>query len=181
MVLEKQIWRQLSPSHGGSEHMIALVPSQTCLIREGRALHSQPPFNMPKPSMSLALSHQSVVRPLLWSQWIYWCIAGVSAWAYAAMPAGSIRSTLVLSPIAPGLLIVVLSHWLYMSGDEYIRFRILRAAATSAVAVAILAIVYFFLELLGFPRLSMMWVEIVGWSVFCGQMLRLMLIHPKRR
>jgi hypothetical protein len=30
---------------------------------------------------------------------------------------------------------------------------------------------YFFLELLGVPRLSMLWVNLLGWSVFSLQML----------
>lgn len=34
---------------------------------------------------------------------------------------------------------------------------------------------YWPLELLGFPRLSAMWIQMVGWSTFDLQMLRLML------
>jgi len=58
--------------------------------------------------------------------------------------------------------------------DEYIRLRVLRAPAVTALIVGILVLTYFFLELSGLPRLSMMWVSLVGWSIFIAQMLRLM-------
>jgi uncharacterized membrane protein len=73
--------------------------------------------------------------------------------------------------IAPGLLIFAITYWLYRVCDEYIRLRTLQAATLTAVIIAILSMIYFFLELLDFPRLSTMWVHIVGWSVFDAQML----------
>ncbi|MES2348439.1 MAG: hypothetical protein V4641_12820 [Pseudomonadota bacterium] len=116
---------------------------------------------------------RSAVSAILWSQWAYWCSLGIAIWAYIAMPKGNIRDCLVLAPIAPGVLIFGVSYWLYQSCDEYVKQRTLQAATLTAVAVAMLAMVYFFLELLGFPKLSMMWVHIVGWSLFNVQMLRL--------
>lgn len=90
------------------------------------------------------------------------------------MPHGSIRTALILTPILPGLFIFAVSYWLYKACDEYIRFKTLQAATITAVIVAILAMIYFFLEMLGFPRLSMMWIQVVGWSLFDAQMLGLM-------
>jgi len=48
-----------------------------------------------------------------------------------------------------------------------------RAAAITGIAIGLLSMIYFFLELLGFPKLSMMWIQAVGWSVFNVQMLYL--------
>jgi hypothetical protein len=114
------------------------------------------------------------VRAIIWSQWGYWCSVAAAVWAYIAMPYGAVRTVLILTPILPGLLIFAVTHWLYSVCDEYIRLRTLQAAARTAVIVAILSMAYFFLELLGYPRLSTMWLLLVGWSVFDAQMLWLM-------
>ena len=89
------------------------------------------------------------------------------------MPLGGIRTCLVLAPIAPAILILAVSYWLYQSCDEYIRQRTLQAATLTALVVAALSMIYVFLELLGFPKLSMMWVQVVGWSLFNVQMIKL--------
>ena len=115
------------------------------------------------------------VKATLWSQWAYWCALGVAVWAYIVMPHGSVRTILILAPILPGLFIFAVTYWQYKACDEYIRFKTLQAGTITAVIVATLAMIYFFLELLGFPRLSTMWIQVVGWSVFDAQMLRLML------
>ena len=47
------------------------------------------------------------------------------------------------------------------------------AAALAAVAVAALSLVYFYMELLGFPHLSAAWISNVVWAVFVVQMVRL--------
>ena len=112
---------------------------------------------------------------IFWSQCTYWSALGIAVWGYIAMPPGGIRTVLILTPILPGLLIFAVAYWLYEACDEFIRLRTLQAATATAVVVAALSLVYFFLELLGFPRLSMMWIHIVGWSVFAAQMLWLML------
>ncbi len=44
---------------------------------------------------------------------------------------------------------------------------------SSMLDLAMLAMIYFFLELLGFRRISMMWVQVIGWSIFDAQMLPL--------
>ncbi len=118
---------------------------------------------------------RSAVQSVLWSQWTYWCALAIAVWAYVRMPPGDIRVALILAPIAPGLLIFAVTYWLYRSCDEYIRMRTLQAATVTAALVAMLSMIYFFLELLGFPRLSMMWMHVVGWSVFDAQILWLML------
>ncbi len=80
-----------------------------------------------------------------------------------------------MSPVLPGFLIVDVTIWQYQASDEYIRLRILRAAATAAVVTALWTLTYSYLELVGLPRLSMMWVGNVGWLLFVILMIRLML------
>lgn len=116
----------------------------------------------------------AVVKQLFWSQWAYWSTLGVAIWAYIVMPHGNVRAVLVLTPILPGLFIFAVTYWLYKASDEFIRFRTLQAGTITAVIVVILAMIYFFLELLGFPKLSMMWIPIVAWTVFDAQMIWLM-------
>jgi hypothetical protein len=61
----------------------------------------------------------------------------------------------------------------YRRCDEFIRLRILQAAALAAIVVAVFSLVYFFLELLGLPHLSTAWISNVVWAVFVVTMLRL--------
>jgi uncharacterized membrane protein len=116
----------------------------------------------------------AAVRAIFWSQWAYWCALAIAIWAYISMPLGGIRTVLILTPILPGLLIFSVTYWIYKTCDEFIRLRTLQAATVTAMCVAVLSMIYFFLELLGFPKLSMMWIHIVGWSIFDAQILWLM-------
>jgi hypothetical protein len=52
-----------------------------------------------------------------------------------------------------------------------VRIRIHRSITITALVVAFGSLGYFCLELLGFPRQSMIWVSILGWSVFNLQLL----------
>jgi hypothetical protein len=123
--------------------------------------------------MSDAKFPGAAASAIFWSQWAYWCALGIAMWAYFAMPGGSVRSILIITPVAPGLLIFAVSYWLYLACDEYVRHRTVRAAAVTAIALGLLSMIYFFLELIGFPRLSMMWMQVAGWSIFNVQMLYL--------
>ncbi len=95
----------------------------------------------------------------------------MAAWGYAYMPQGSIRTALILTPILPALLIIGTAYWVYRACDEYVRARILTAVAHTAVIVACATFSYFVLELFGFPRVSMLWINLLGWSLFNLQML----------
>jgi hypothetical protein len=61
----------------------------------------------------------------------------------------------------------------YGRSDEFIRLRVLQAAALAAIVVAVFSLVYLFFELLGFPHLSTAWISNILWAVFVVQMLRL--------
>jgi hypothetical protein len=97
----------------------------------------------------------------------------MSIWALMQMQQGSVRALLILSPIVPGLLMFAVPVWLYRAADEYIRLRILGAAAVSAFVVAAFVFVCAHLEFVGVPRLSLVWVHNLGWALFVIQMLRL--------
>jgi hypothetical protein len=87
------------------------------------------------------------------------------------LPEWSIRSSLILTPVLPALLIIAYAYWVYDACDEFIRLRILKCVVITAIAVASCTLGYFFLELFGFPRLSMLAVNLLGWSVFNLSML----------
>ena len=115
------------------------------------------------------------IRGIVCGQWTYWSALVIAAWGYAYMPQGSIRTTLILTPVLPALLIVAVAFWVYRACDEYVRSRILRCIAITAVIVAVVTSSYFVLELFGSPRVSMLWINLLGWSVFNLQMLYVIL------
>jgi hypothetical protein len=103
---------------------------------------------------------------ILFGQWAYWCTLAMAAWTYMHIPPGTIRTMIVLTPLLPALLIVAIAYWMYQACDEFIRLRILRCLVLTAAIVAFGTLGYFFLELFGAPRLSMVVVNLFGWSVF---------------
>jgi hypothetical protein len=103
---------------------------------------------------------------IFFGQWAYWCTLAVAAWSYRYIPQGSIRTTLILTPVLPAILIVGIAYWMYRACDEFIRLRILKCVVLTALAVAFGTLAYFVLELFGFPRLSMLAVNLYGWSMF---------------
>ena len=115
------------------------------------------------------------IRGIVFGQWTYWGALGMAAWSYAYMPQGSTRTALILTPILPALLIVAVACWVYRACDEYVRSRILGCIAITAVIVAFCTLSYFVLELFGLPRLSMLWINLLGWSIFNLQMLYVIL------
>jgi hypothetical protein len=113
-----------------------------------------------------ALLPRRVALNLFFCQWAYWCTLFLSAYSYRDLPAGSIRTACILTPVLPALLVVSITYWIYDACDEFIRLRILKCVVITAIAVASCTLGYFFLELFGFPRLSMLAVNLFGWSVF---------------
>lgn len=97
----------------------------------------------------------------------------ISYWAARSQMAGPVRTALILTPTLPGLALIWLTVRSYRRCDEFIQLRVLQAAALAAVVVAVFALVYFFLELLGLPRLSSAWISNILWVVFGVQMVRL--------
>ncbi len=120
---------------------------------------------------------KSAIKGILYGQWAYWTTVAVAAWAASQMPAGGIRTALILTPVLPGFLNIAITVWLYKACDEFIRQEILKAAAITAVITATWTLCCSFLEIAGLPSLSMMWVSNVGWGAFALQMLRLMFVR----
>jgi hypothetical protein len=111
------------------------------------------------------------IRGIVYGQWTYWGTLGIAVWSYAYVPQGSTRTALILTPILPALLIVAVAYWVYQACDEYVQSRILKCVAITGIIVAFCTLGYFVLELFGLPRLSMLWVNLLGWSIFDLQML----------
>lgn len=106
-----------------------------------------------------------------WTQWAYWCSLAGAVLAAAYIPAGSIRTFVTITPALTAALCVAASYWLYEACDEFHRVKILRAVTRTAILVAAGTLTWFFFELAGYPKLSMMWVNLAGWSVFNLQIL----------
>jgi hypothetical protein len=104
---------------------------------------------------------------------VYLAALATATWALASVPAGPLRTSVILAPILPGLALIGLTVRAYGRCDEFIRLRILEAAALAAIVIAVCSLVYFFFELLGLPHLSAAWTSNVVWAVFVVQMLRL--------
>jgi hypothetical protein len=103
---------------------------------------------------------------------VYIATLAAAHWATTSEPAGPLRTALILAPILPGLALVGLTVRSYWLCDEFIRLRILQAAALAAIVVAVFSLIYFFLELLGLPHLSTAWFSNIVWAVFVAGMLR---------
>jgi hypothetical protein len=109
--------------------------------------------------------------------WLFllYIVAYVAAmWALASLPAGAMKSFLVLSPVLPGLAMIWNTVLAYRRSDEFVRHEILYAAALAALVTAVWTLVYAYLEPLGFPHLNPGFVHTFGWPVFIWRMIRLM-------
>jgi len=104
---------------------------------------------------------------------VYVAALAVSLWTMRSDTAGSLRTALILAPILPGLALIGLTVRAYSLADEFIRLRIAQAAAVAATVTAAFALVCFYLELVGMPRLSTAWISNILWVVFVAQMVRL--------
>lgn len=105
---------------------------------------------------------------------LYLAALGIAIWSSTSEPAGVTKTVLVLLPIVPGLSLIWLSIRSYLQSDEYIRRRIEQSAALIALAAAILALAYSFLELAGLPRPSAAWLWNFMCVIFVVQTVRLM-------
>jgi hypothetical protein len=114
---------------------------------------------------------RSAASSVLYSQLAYWSSLFGAVLAVIYLPGGSMRTLVIVTPALTAALCVAVSFWLYEACDEFQRVRILRAITRTAVILATGTLVWFLLELAGYPKLSMLWVNIVGWSVFNLQML----------
>jgi hypothetical protein len=106
------------------------------------------------------------LRGIYYSQWAYWCTLLMAAMSFVYLPAGSARNLVVLAPVLTALLGAAVVYWVYRSCDEYVRQRILKCAAATGIVMMFATLIYFLLELNGQARLSMIAVNLLGWTVF---------------
>lgn len=115
------------------------------------------------------------LRGVLSSQWAYWVSLLTAALSITHIPPGNVRTLVMLTPVLTALLCISVAYWLYQACDEYLRLQLLRCVTLTAVIVSLCTLAYFFLELLGLPRLSMIWINLLAWSIFNAQMLLVIL------
>lgn len=85
-----------------------------------------------------------------------------------SVSAGPLRSFLIASPILPALLMVWTIIRQFQRMDEYVRIWSLENLGMAAAFTAAFSLSYGFMEITGFPRLSMFatWSSIMGsWAV----------------
>ena len=103
--------------------------------------------------------------------WTYLACLYTAAMAPRILASGGLREVVVLAlPLLTLLLLVCIIYSVYRASDEYLRHRILVCCA-HGVILAFSASLYFSLERLGLPQLSMMVVILYGWAVFTGLLL----------
>jgi hypothetical protein len=112
---------------------------------------------------------------ILSGQYVYWVSVVVSGLSIQYIPPGSVRTAVMLTPTLTALYAVWAVWCIYRQADEYIRLQLLKCFAYTAIVVAFCTLTYFYLELLGYPHQSMLWVNLLGWSVFNVQVLILYL------
>lgn len=105
---------------------------------------------------------------------IYLAAYAAAMWAILSLPAGMLRTLLVLAPVVPGLLMIWRAVVNYRRCDEFLRIKVLEATAQTAVFTAVWTLIYAYLEPLGFPHLNVGFVHTFGWPVFCWPMIMLM-------
>jgi hypothetical protein len=105
------------------------------------------------------------VRAIVASLWVYLATLVTAAVAPRYLAAGGTRQLLLL-PLLSTLLVVSIIHWIYRASDAAIRHRILKCTALTGVILAFSTLGWFCLERLGYPPLSMIVVNLYGWSLF---------------
>lgn len=107
----------------------------------------------------------------LLSFWAYLTTVVVAVVWSRYFPQDGMREALFLIQLLTLLLVVGVNYWIYRASDEYLRLRILRCTALTAVLLAFATLGYSFLEQLGYPRLSTIVVNVCGLSLFVVQMV----------
>ena len=113
----------------------------------------------------------NVTSSVVFSQWTYWCSLGIAALSMHYVAPGSTQTAILLIPVLAALLNLCVAYWVYEACDEFIRIQLLKCAAMTAIVIAAATLGYFLLELFGSPHVSMLWVNLAGWSAFNLQLI----------
>lgn len=108
---------------------------------------------------------------ILHGLWIYLATLGGAGLALAFLPEGNTRTALLVLPLFTAVLLIVITWLVYRGCAEHLRRKIQRCIARTAVIMALGTLGYFCLELMGYPRQSMIVVNLLGWAVFSVQLL----------
>ncbi len=95
-------------------------------------------------------------------------------WGFRNLGPGAPRVLLEVLPVLFGVALIWQSVRAYRRSDEFIRARVLRAVAITAVWTALWTLAYAWLEPLGLPHINIGWVHNLGWPVFVFQMFCLL-------
>jgi hypothetical protein len=110
------------------------------------------------------------VSAILLILWAYLCTLFMAAMAPAILTRDTLKLVLSVPPLMLLLLVCVI-YWVYRASDEYIRHRILKCAALTGLILAFSTLGYYCLERLGYPHLSMIVINLYGWTIFTALML----------
>lgn len=86
---------------------------------------------------------------------LFFLVQALSMKIERTVPAGSMRTLVLFSPMLPFLLMIGAVVRYFRKVDEYMRLKILENLAMTAAATGILTFTYGYLEAVGLPRLSM--------------------------
>jgi hypothetical protein len=128
-------------------------------------------LDLPEKAVNHGALPPYAVRGVAFSQWTYWCSLAIAALSVRFIPPGGIQTAVMLVPVLAAILSVSVAYWVYEACDEFVRIQLLKAVARTAILAACITLVYFFLELSGFPHVSMLWINLLGWSVFNLQVI----------
>lgn len=86
----------------------------------------------------------------------------------------SVRSAIILTPMIPIVFATIAIYRHVLRIDEFQRLQAFRVITVAAAATALLSMGYGFLEIAGFPKLSMMvvWPVMAAFWVLAGIVLR---------
>jgi hypothetical protein len=109
---------------------------------------------------------------VLFGLFAYLCTLGAAPFGVHYLAADGARQlVVVVVPMLTAVLLVSIIFVIYLASDEYVRNRILKCAALTAIILAFSTLGYFCLELLGHARLPMIVVNLYGWGVFSVMLL----------
>jgi hypothetical protein len=142
-------------------------------MRAGRLRQARDPATS---TLRGAQTRPSTSGWVLWCcQYTYWATLWVSTMVIKIISPGSVQTVVMLTPVMAAVSCVWATWMKYQECDEYIRLQILRCVASTAIIVSFGTLAYYFLELRGFPHQSMLWVNLLGWTVFNAQVLLVLL------
>jgi hypothetical protein len=108
---------------------------------------------------------------ILLSLWTYLCTLVMAAVAPHYLKSDGTLKFVLWVPVVTLVIVVTIIYFAYRASDEDVRHRILKCMGLTGAILAFSTLGYFCLERVGYPNLSMIWVNLYGWSIFTALML----------